>query len=65
MFAAEISTAAQHNQGDEEDGVGHVVCPWVFAYKHLGVLMESEDGHEGESDQQLNCQDHEDLRRHT
>lgn len=64
MFAAEVSAAAQHNQRDEEDGVGHVVCPRVFADKYLGVFMEGEDGHEGEGDQELHCEDHEDLRRH-
>lgn len=63
MFATEVSTAAQHDQGDEEDGVRHIVCPRVFAHKQLGVFVEGEDGHEGEGDQELHRQDHEHLRR--
>lgn len=61
VFAAEVSAAAECDQGHEEDGVGHVVRPRVVAHKRLGVLHEGEDGDEGEGDQQLHGQDHEHL----
>ena len=61
MFAAELSTAAQRDQGHEEHGVGHVVRPGVAAHKQLGFWMEGEDRHKGEGNQQLHRQDHEHL----
>lgn len=61
MLAAEVSAAAEDDQRHEEDGVGHVVRPRIMLYKFLGIVDEGEDGDEGERDQELHCENHEDL----
>lgn len=61
VLAAEVSTAAEHDESHDENGVGHVVRPRVLANKQLGLVDEGEDGDEGEGDHQLHREDHEDL----
>lgn len=61
VLAAEVSTAAEDNQSDKEDCIGDIVCPWILSNKVLGIFAKGEDGHEGESDQELHCENHEDL----
>lgn len=61
MLAAEVSTAAEDDQSDKEDSIGNIVCPWIFSNKLLGIVNKGEDGNEGESDQELDCENHEDL----
>lgn len=61
VLAAEVSTAAEDDQRHEEDCIGHIVCPWIFSHKVLGLIDEGEDSNEGESDHQLHCENQEDL----
>lgn len=61
MLAAKVPTAAKDDQRNKEDSVGHIICPWIFTHKVLGIVDKGEDGNKGESDQQLHCEDHEDL----
>lgn len=61
MLAAEVSTAAEDDQGDEEDCIGDIVRPWINSDKLLGIIAKGEDGHERESDQELHSQHQEDL----
>lgn len=61
VLAAEVSTAAEDYQRDEEDCIGDIVCPWISSNKVLGIIDKSEDSDEGESDQKLHCENHEDL----
>ena len=61
VFATEVSTTAEDDQRHEEDRVRHVICPRVTSHKVLGLIDEGEDGDEGERDQQLHREDHEDL----
>lgn len=61
VLAAEVSTAAEDDQSDEEDCIGDVVRPRIHSDKLLGIFAKGEDGHERESDQQLHSQHQEDL----
>lgn len=61
VLAAKVSTAAEDDQSHEEDCIGHIVCPRITSHKVLGIIDKGEDGDEGESDQQLHCENHEDL----
>lgn len=61
VLAAEVSTAAEDDQRHKEDCIGHIVCPWITSHKILGIINKGEDGDKGESDQQLHCENHEDL----
>lgn len=61
MLAAEVPTAAEDDQSDEEDCIGDVVRPRINSDKLLGIFAKGEDGHERESDQQLHSQHQEDL----
>lgn len=61
VLTAEVSTTAEDNQSHKEDGIGHVVCPWITSHKELGIIDKGEDGNKGESDQQLHCENQEDL----
>ncbi len=63
VFAAEVSTAAEDDQSHKEDCIWHIVCPRITSHKLLGIIDKGEDGNEGESDQQLHCENHEDLER--
>lgn len=46
VLAAEVSTAAEDDESDEEDCIGDVVRPGVDPDKLLGILAKGEDGHE-------------------
>lgn len=61
VLAAEVSTAAEDDQRHKEDCIGHIVCPWITSHKILGIINKGEDGNKGESDEQLHCENHEDL----
>lgn len=61
MLAAEVSTAAEDYQRDEEDCIGNIICPWISLNKVLGITDKGEDSNEGEGDQKLHCENHEDL----
>lgn len=61
VLTAELSTAAEDYQCDKEDCIGNIVCPWIHSNKVLGIIDKGEDGNEGESDQKLHCENHEDL----
>lgn len=63
VLAAEVSTAAEDDESDEEDCIGDVVRPGVNSDKLLGVLAKGEDGHEWERDQELHGQHQEDLKK--
>lgn len=62
VFTAEVSAAAQDNQRHKEDCVGHVVRPWITAYKVLGISNKSEDSNKGGSDEQLHGENWENLK---
>lgn len=61
VLTTEISTAAEDDQSDKEDSIGHIICPWIHPNKVLGIFDKGEDGNKGESDQKLHCENHEDL----
>lgn len=61
VFTAEVSAAAEDDQRHKEDCIGHVVRPRIATHKCLGIIDKGEDRNEGESDQQLYSENHEDL----
>lgn len=61
VFAAEVSTAAEDYQSDEEDCIGNIVRPRINSNKHLGIIDKGEDGNKGKCDHKLHCENHEDL----
>ena len=61
MLAAKLATAAEDDQRNKEDCIGGIICPSIFTHKGLGVVNKGEDGNKGGSDQQLHCENHEDL----
>lgn len=65
MFAPEVSAAADGDERDEEDDVGHVVGPTVLPHKRLNVVLEGEESDDGEGDDQLHREDQEHLGTHT
>lgn len=62
MLPPELPTAAQDDEGDEENRVGDVVCPDILLHKALHVLHKGEDGHKGEGHRELDGQHQENLR---
>lgn len=65
MFAAEFSAAADGDEGNEEDDVGHVVGPGVLPHERLHIVLEGEESDHGEGDDELHGEDEEDLPTHT
>lgn len=65
MFAAEFSAAADGNERNEEDDVGHVVSPAVLPHKCLGVVLEGEESDDGEGHDELHGENEEDLGTNT
>lgn len=61
VLAAEVSAAAEDNQSDEEERNGNNVHPWISLNKDLCFFAKGEEGHNGESEQELHCENHEDL----
>lgn len=61
MFTAKLPTAADGDERDEEDAIGHPVGPCVGPDKHFDFLHKGEDSHKGECYHQLDGQHHEDL----
>lgn len=45
MLSPEVPTAAEDNEGDEEDGVGDIVGPDILPDKALHFPNKSENGH--------------------
>lgn len=62
VLAAEVSTAAEDYQSDDEDCIGNIIEERILPNKFLGIVQEGEDGNEGECDQKLHCEHHEHLR---
>lgn len=61
VFAAEVTAAAEDDEGDKEDGVGDVVGPDIALDKAPHALGEGEGGHKGEGDAELQGEYQEDL----
>lgn len=63
VFSSEVPTAAEDNEGDEEDGIGDIIGPDVLLDEALHLPDEREHGHSGQSHGQLQSQHQEHLRR--
>ena len=63
VLPPEVPTAAEDNEGDEEDGIGDIVGPDVFPDKALHLPDEGEHSHGGQSHGQLQGQHQEHLGR--
>lgn len=61
VFSSEVPTAAEDNEGDEEDGIGDVIGPDVLLDEALHLPDEREHGHSGQSHRQLQSQHQEHL----
>lgn len=61
MSSANASTAADHTNGHNEDGIGHKVGPGVHSDKCLDFFHKGENSHKGECHHQLSSQHQEYL----
>lgn len=61
MLSPEVSTAAENNERDEEDRIGHIVRPHVLPDEALHLPNEGEHGHSGQRHRQLQGQHQEHL----
>lgn len=62
VLAAELSTAADGDERDQEDDVRDVIGPAVRSHEQFHILLEGEESDHGEGHQELDGQDQEDLR---
>lgn len=63
VLPPEVPTAAENNEGDEEDSIGNVVRPDILPDEALHLRDEREHGHSGQSHRQLQGQHQEHLRK--
>lgn len=63
MFAAEFPAAADGNERDEENGVRDVIRPHIVLHKGFNVMLEGEESHKGEGDDELSRQHKKNLKK--